>query len=99
MSLQLFYRTIAITCPPSTAPSNGSVTYSSTADENVAYAFDVVASYSCFTGFSIVGDNTRICTGDGSSTTGAFDGTVPICEGRYLHTFNELYKCSSLLQL
>ncbi len=43
----------AITCPPSTAPSNGSVVYSSIADENDTYAFDVVATYSCFTGFSL----------------------------------------------
>ncbi len=63
----------AITCPPSTAPSNGSVVYSSIADENDTYAFDVVATYSCFAGFSLVGDNTRNCTGDGSSTTGAFN--------------------------
>ncbi len=73
--------TTAITCPPSTAPSNGSVVYSSIADENDTYAFDVVATYSCFTGFSLVGDNTRTCSGDGSSITGAFDGEAPNCEG------------------
>ena len=70
----------AITCPPSTAPSNGFVTYSSMADESGNYAFDVVATYSCFTGFSLVGDNTRTCRGDGSSTTGDFNGIDQTCE-------------------
>ncbi len=60
------------------------MTYSATADENDTYAFDVVVTYSCFVGFSLVGDNTRTCTGDGSSTTGAFSGIDPTCE-RELH--------------
>ncbi len=51
------------------------------ADENDTYAFDVVATYSCFTGLSLVGDNKRSCTGDGSTTNGDFDGISPICEG------------------
>ncbi len=54
----------------------------STADENGNYAFDVVATYNCDTEFSLVGDNSTTCTGDGSSTNGTFDGLVPICEGR-----------------
>ncbi len=72
----------AITCPPSsTVLFNGSVTYSSNADENGTYPFDTVATYSCFTGFSLlVGDNIRTCTGDGSTTTGTFSGIDPICE-------------------
>ncbi|XP_064384999.1 E-selectin-like [Halichondria panicea] len=68
-----------ITCPPLTTPSNGSVTYSAIANQNDTYAFDVVATYNCFAGFSLVSDNTRNCTGDGSSTTGAFAGIAPIC--------------------
>ncbi len=60
------------------------MTYSATADENDTYAFDVVVTYSCFVGFSLVGDNTRTCTGDGSSTTGAFSGIDSTCE-RELH--------------
>ena len=88
----------AITCPPSTAPSNGSVTYSSIADDNDSYAFEVVATYSCFTGFALVGDNSRTCTGDGSSTTGAFDGISPICEGIIIIIGNihELWLCSCI---
>ncbi len=64
-----------------TAPGNGSVMYSSIADENSAFSFNVVATYTCATGFSLVGGNNRTCTGDGSSTTGAFNGVAPTCEG------------------
>ncbi|XP_064407631.1 uncharacterized protein LOC135352375 isoform X3 [Halichondria panicea] len=71
----------SITCPPLTAPTNGSVTYSSsTSDENGNYAFNAMANHSCYTGFVLVGNNTRTCTGDGSSTTGVFDGEAAICE-------------------
>ncbi len=80
LSLFISYFTIAITCPPSTAPTNGSVIYSSTADENGTYALDVVATYNCDNGFSLAGDQARTCTGDGNSTTGAFNGLPPTCE-------------------
>ena len=43
--------------------------------------FDVVATYQCDLGYALVGDMTRNCTGDGSSTTGAFTGEQPTCEG------------------
>ncbi len=74
---------IAITCPPLPATTNGCVIYSSTADENNNYAFDVVATYNCDTGFSLIGNSSRTCTGDGSSIMGAFDGLAPSCEGRH----------------
>ncbi len=70
----------AITCPPLTAPTNGFVTYNSTSDENGNYAFNAMANHSCDTGFVLVGNNTRTCTGNGSNTTGAFDGEAAICE-------------------
>ncbi len=56
------------------------MTYSSSSDENGNYAFNAMANHSCDTGFVLVGNNTRTCTGDGSSTTGVFDGEVAICE-------------------
>ena len=79
--LLLNHFTIAITCPPLTAPTNGFVTYnSSTSDENGNSAFNAMANHSCDTGFVLVGNNTRTCTGDGSSTTGVFDGEAAFCE-------------------
>ncbi len=54
--------------------------------------YESVATYSCNNGFSVVGGNTRTCTGDGSSTTGAFTGVAPTC-GRELESF----MCTHLL--
>ena len=45
--------------------------------------FGTQAIYSCDNGFSLVGNTTRTCTGDGSSTTSSFDGEAPTCEGEY----------------
>ncbi len=50
-------------------------------DGNGNYPLDVIAIYVCNTGFVLVGENNRTCTGDGSSITGAFNGVAPICEG------------------
>ena len=44
------------------------------------YVFNVTANHSCHAGFSLVGDNKRKCTGDGSNITGTFDGVAPTCE-------------------
>ncbi len=40
-----------------------------------------MATYRCNSGFALVGNNTRNCSGDGSSITGAFDGEDLKCEG------------------
>ena len=71
---------VAITCPFLLNLVNGSLTYSDYRDQNESYAFNVVAIYRCDTGFSLVGNSNRTCTGDGSSTTGAFNGVAPICQ-------------------
>ncbi len=44
-----------------------------------------MANHSCDTGFDLAG-NSRTCSGDGSSATGAFDGEAPNCEGECVHT-------------
>ncbi len=65
-------------------PANGSVTFNSMNNENGDFNFGTEAVYNCNTGFSLVGgNNTRICTGDGSSTTGAFNGVALTCEGEF----------------
>ncbi len=43
-----------------------------------------MANHTCDTGFVLVGNNTKTCTGDGSSTTGVFDGETAICERELL---------------
>ncbi len=73
---------IAIFCPSLTSPVNGSVTYPFTANGNGSYPFNSVATYSCDTGFSLVGNSNRTCIGDGSSVIGAFNGVAPTCQGK-----------------
>ncbi len=91
--LQIHF-TIAITCPPLTAPTNGSVTYSSsTSDENGNYGFNAMANHSCDTGFVLVGNSTRTCTGDGSSTTGVFNGEAAFCERKLMQNITVMIGC------
>ncbi len=63
----------AIICLSLTSPPNGSLVYTSAAIGNGSYPFNTMATYSCNTGFSLVGENNRTCNGDGSSTTGTFN--------------------------
>ncbi len=79
--IRMIISTTAITCPPLSDLTNGSVSYSNVPGQSNTYAFNVMATYGCDTGFYLVDNNTRTCTGDGSSTTGAFDGEAPTCEG------------------
>ncbi len=73
----------AIKCPPLSNPTNGSVSYSNVPGQNNSYAFNVKATYSCNSGFALVGGNqTKNCSGDGS-TIGAFNGLAPTCKGKY----------------
>ncbi len=50
---------------------------------NADLEFGTLAVYSCDTGFSLLGNSSKTCAGDGSSITGAFDGEVSTCEGEY----------------
>ncbi len=81
----------AITCPTLLFPNNGSIDFGgASSDENSTYAFNVVATYNCDTGFSLVGNHTRTCTGDGNSTTGAFNKLSPTCERECTLCFENL---------
>ncbi len=84
----------AITCPPLTNLTNGSVSYSNVSGQNNSYDFDVKATYNCNSGFALVGNHTRNCSGDGNSTTGNFDGMAPTCKGKY-STFVCVWKGSN----
>ena len=64
------------------SPSNGSTNFSgSSANQIGNYIFNVVATYNCDTGFSLVGNSSRTCTGNDSSIMGFFDWSAPTCEG------------------
>ena len=71
----------AITCSPIADPINGTIIYSAAADGLGNYVFNVTAYHSCDTGFDLVGNNPRTCSGDGSIIVSAFDGEPIICEG------------------
>ena len=72
----------AITCPGLNPVTNGDIFY----DPDVfdPYDYDTMATYSCDVGYFLEGNSIRRCSGDGSSTTGSFDGLSPICTGMYV---------------
>ena len=72
-----------ITCPPLNDPTNGTVTYNVESDH---LEFGKQAIYNCSTGFALVGNTTRTCTGDGSSITGFFEGEIPTCESECMRS-------------
>ncbi len=70
------------------SPTSGSVSYDrASLYGNGTYAFDVVATYSCDTGFSLVGNCSRTCTGDGSSISSNFDGSASNCQRELYYAF------------
>ena len=70
-----------IECPATlTVPANGAIVYAS--DTSASYNFGTTATYSCISGYSLVGDEVRTCGGDGSITMGVWDLSDPSCEGK-----------------
>ena len=67
-----------IECPALADLTNGAVVYAS--DMTDPYDFGTTATYSCNSGYSLVGDEVRTCGGDGSSITGEWDLSEPTCE-------------------
>ena len=59
-----------VDCGNLTAPANGSVTHTS------GTTFGQTATYSCNTGYNLVGDSTRTC-----QATGQWSGSAPTCVG------------------
>ena len=63
----------AVDCGSLTDPANGSVTHTS------GTTFGQTATYSCNTGYNLVGDSTRTC-----QATGNWSGSAPTCQGLLL---------------
>ena len=59
---------LAVDCGQLPSPANGVVSLSGT-------VFDSTASYSCNTGFNVVGNTPRTCQADGQ-----WSGMAPTCE-------------------
>ena len=62
-----------VDCGTLTNPANGQVNHTA------GTTFGQTATYSCNTGYNLVGDNTRTC-----QATGEWSGSEPTCE-RMLH--------------
>ena len=60
-----------IQCPTLVAPSNGGLEIAG------AGGYEDVATYSCGTGFSLVGMSERVCQSEGT-----WNGSEPTCEGK-----------------
>ena len=61
-------------CDSLTDPANGQV------DLTSGTTFGQTATYSCNTGYNLVGDSTRTC-----QTVGNWSGSRPTCEGMLLY--------------
>ena len=71
--LDVFLLLTVVDCGNLTDPANGQV-------DHTAGTFGQNATYSCNTGYSLVGDSTRIC-----QTEGDWSGSAPTCQGMLLH--------------
>lgn len=54
-------------------PENGNVVFNSEGE------FGTIATYSCFTGYNLIGDETRMC-----QSNRLWTGQAPICESKCL---------------
>ena len=65
----------AVDCGNLSDPANGSVTHTA------GTTLGQTATYSCNTGYNLVGDSTRTC-----QATGNWSGSAPTCQGMLLHS-------------
>ena len=72
-------------CGSLTDPANGQV------DLTSGTTFGQTATYSCNTGYNLVGDSTRTC-----QATGEWSGSTPTCQGVVLLRNLILYKHNSV---
>ena len=64
MTNDIVFFLIIVTCPPLSDPSNGIVTCS-LGDDGV-FSYEDTCTYTCNTGYELIGSGTRTCQSDGS---------------------------------
>ena len=64
---------LTVDCGSLTDPANGSVNHTA------GTTFGQTATYSCNTGYNLVGDSTRTCQAEGS-----WSGSAPTCQGTFV---------------
>ena len=67
-------------------PANGQV------DHRAGTTFGENATYSCNTGYNLVGDSTRTC-----QNTGNWSGSAPTCQGMYVCMLTLFHNGDALL--
>ena len=72
--LSIFLILAVVDCGNLTDPANGQVNHSS------GTTFGQTATYSCNTGYKLVGDSTHTC-----QATGNWSGSAPTCDGMLLN--------------
>ena len=90
-----FLTFIEIVCSDVPAIGNGTTTIPPRS-YSFKYRLGSVATYSCNTGFALVGQTTRVCedTNGGTMTTGTWSGRAPTCQGDLTGTNSSNYlKC------
>ena len=70
-----FFFSTAVNCDTLTNPANGQVTHTG------GTTFGQTATYSCNTGYTLVGSSARTC-----QATGVWSGSAPTCQGMLLTT-------------
>ena len=71
--LDVFLLSTAVDCGTLTNPANGQV------NQTAGTTFGRTATYSCNTGYNLVGVSTRTC-----QATGSWSGSAPTCQGMLL---------------
>ena len=69
-NLYIFFLLTVVDCGNLTNPANGQVSHTA------GTTFEQTATYSCDTGFNLMGDTTRTC-----QATGVWSGNAPTCQG------------------
>ena len=70
----------AVDCGNLTDPANGQVSHTA------GTTFGQTATYSCNTGYNLMGDNNRTC-----QATGNWSGSAPTCQRTFLFKLSILY--------
>ncbi|XP_064388301.1 deleted in malignant brain tumors 1 protein-like isoform X2 [Halichondria panicea] len=76
--------TCQATCPPLTAPNDGSISYDLAVLTNGGYGVGVVATFSCDTNFDLSGSTTSTCQGDNT-----WNNNEPTCQNITVSTEDE----------
>lgn len=67
-----------MSCPDLTNPVNGQVSVN-----DVNNVEGSIASYSCDFSYNLIGDAMRTCQNVGSSTSGQWNGSAPVCQSKF----------------